>query len=234
MSNALERTGHRMDEALAKLHREGKGGAAAASPRSFSAPASAAGAPSAVFERCVCAVFDLEWFVRFERQASGIYRVVESIRVHDGAGSGPGAALSRVLSVDEVEGRYPPCPWCGDRAGALYHCDCGAVVCGGRVKGNLFICRDSCGDQWEMGPPAREIKVSEARRDTRDFRGPARGSAAWQAPGRSVNPARLLLSSGTAAVPARPKRGRGVYIRDGSSGHRKRRCSILNWKASKR
>jgi hypothetical protein len=196
MNNALEKSGSRMNAALAKLGQEGKPAPAApapsVSPSSFVAPPSPAVTPPPLFERCVCAKFDLEYFMRFERQGSGRYRAVESIRVHDGESARPDGAPSHVLKIDQIEGRYTPCPWCGT-AGALYHCDCGAVVCGGRVKSNLFICRDSCGDQWEIGPSAREIRLTEARRDEHDFKPGARRPATWQAPPRALaNPARQL------------------------------------------
>jgi hypothetical protein len=195
MSNALVRTGQKMDEALATLRREQV--TAYPSPASSfdrAAHPAACAAPVMLVERCACAIYDLEWLMHFERQASGLYRAVDSTRIHGGHGSGPGAAQSRVLSVDKIEGRYKPCPWCGgDKAAQLYHCHCGVPVCGGRVKGNLFICRDSCGEQWEMGPPAREIRVTDARQDARDFRRPERGPATWQAPARSSSVERLLL-----------------------------------------
>jgi hypothetical protein len=197
MNNALQKSGSRMNAALTKLGREAKPVVAvpapSVSPSSYSAPPSPAVASPALFQRCVCAKFDLEYLMRFERQESGRYRAVESIRVHDGDSASSGGAPSRVLRVDQITGRYTPCPWCGDTAGRLYHCDCGAAVCGGRVKGNLFTCRDSCGDQWEMGPPAREIHVSEAGRDEHDFKPGARRPASWQAPARALaNPAGLL------------------------------------------
>jgi len=201
MSNALERTGRRMDEALERLRQERTARRPDSVPptpffaaSSFSAPGHA---PGAILQRCACAVFDLEWLMHFEQQASGLYRAIDSTRIHAGDGSGSGAAQSRVLSVDKIEGGYTPCPWCGgDKARHLYHCHCGVPVCGGRVKGNLFICRDSCGERWEMGPPVREIRVTDARQDTRDYARPERGPANWQAPARSSSVERLLLTSG--------------------------------------
>jgi hypothetical protein len=200
MSNALEKTGRRMDEALARVRQERAARrpsspypAPSVSASSFAAPEPAPVIPAVLLHRCVCAVFDLEWYMRYERQRSGRYRAIESIRIHDGDGVRQSATLSRTLRYDEIEGRHTPCPWCGDRVGTLYYCSCGAAVCGGRVKGNLFICRDSCGDQWEMGPPAREFQVIEPGQGPQNFRRPADRPAARSAPTRGVvNPARLL------------------------------------------
>jgi hypothetical protein len=198
MSNALERTGQRMNEELARLRQERAtprpvGPAPSVSASSFAGADPARFPSSAVFHRSVCAVFDLFFDERFERQASGLYRMVETIRIHEGDGGRRGVSPRRALAMREIEGRYLPCPWCGDNAGKRYHCDCGTPVCGGRVRGNLFICRDSCGDKWEMGPPAREIQVTDAIEE-RDFRGPSRGPAMRQAPPRDLRPARLLAA----------------------------------------
>ena len=194
-----------MDEALARLRQEQKAPRHASCSPPPSSSAASFSAPVAFLHRCVCARDDL-WFVeRFERQPSGLYRAVGTVRIHEGDDSGSGGSVSRALKVREIEGPYLACPWCGDNRGKRYHCSCGAPVCGGRVKGSLFICGDSCGDQWEMGPPAREIQVTEGQTQ-RDYKSPPRATT-WQAPARTANPARLLLSSGTAAVPARPKRG---------------------------
>jgi hypothetical protein len=197
MSNALERTGRRMDEALARLRQEQSARRPASYPPTPSSSASSFSAPvpaDGILHYCVCAGFD-RWFAeRFERQLSGLYRSVETVRIPAGhGGSGSGASMSRVLNVREIEGRYSACPWCGENAGKRYYCYCGAPVCGGRVKGNLFICRDSCGERWEMGPPVREIRVTDAGQDARDYGRPERGPATWQAPVRSSSVERLLL-----------------------------------------
>jgi hypothetical protein len=96
MSNALVRTGQKMDKALATLRRERV--TADPSPASSfdrAAHPAACAAPVLLFERCACAVYDLEWLMHFERQASGLYRAVDSTRIHDGHGSGLRAAHSR-------------------------------------------------------------------------------------------------------------------------------------------
>lgn len=200
MSKALERTGNRMDEALARIRQEREARRSQSpspspsySNSSFAAPERVAVAPHVYLHRSVCAVFDL-WFVeRFERQASGLYRMVETIRIHDGDGSTLGECQSQALSLRKIEGRYLPCPWCGDKAGKRYHCSCGASVCGGKVKGNHFVCRDSCGDEWDLGPPVHEIQVSEAKPNSNDWKPGERSHRTWQAPPRDVKPERLLL-----------------------------------------
>lgn len=185
-----------MNEELARLRQEAATPRVGPSspPRSFAAPDRAPLAPPAVLHRSVCAVFDQLFVERFERQASGLYRMVETIRIHEGDSAGAGAGVSRTLNVREIEGRYLACPWCGDNRGKRYHCSCGTPVCGGRVTGNLFVCRDSCGDRWEVGPPSREIQVTEARQGERDFRGPTREPKTAQAPAKDLRPARLLAA----------------------------------------
>jgi hypothetical protein len=185
-----------MNEVLARL-RQDRAARPAASRAEPSSIFSALPAPPALIEVCVCAAFDLEWAIRFERQGSGLWRGVESFRLHDGESAGGRAGFTRSLDIAKIEGRYPPCPWCGDRSGRLYHCDCGAVVCGARVKGDVFTCRDSCGERWELGPPARAIQVSEARPSCNDWKPGERKVANGQAPPRDAAPARLLLGPGT-------------------------------------
>jgi hypothetical protein len=73
-----------------------------------------------------------------------------------------------------------------------YHCDCGGVICGGRVKGKMFHCRASCGRRWPMGDPVHEIEVTEERA-RREWKAPPRSASTWQAPARDTSPARLLL-----------------------------------------
>jgi hypothetical protein len=192
LANAIEKSGQRMADALARLHREGTARSASpsASPRAscFTAPV----VRRVVAQICVCAFYDLQFLDRFERQVSGIYRVVESIRIVAGEGGGAGAEIGRVLNVDDIRGNYMPCPWCGDNGNMRYHCDCGGVVCGGKVKGNIFHCRASCGQSWPVGHPIHEIDVSEERA-RREWQAPPRRGAAWQAPPRETSTSRLLL-----------------------------------------
>jgi hypothetical protein len=192
LANEIEKTGQRMAEALARLHREGTPRSAFPSASSTASRFTAPAARRVVAQRCVCGIFDLEFFDRYEQQASGIYRVVESIRIVDRERGGACAEIGRVLNVDDIRGNYMPCPWCGDNGNMRYHCDCGGVVCGGRVKGNIFHCRASCGQSWPAGHPMHEIDVMEER-EWREWKAPARRGYAWQAPQRETSPARLLL-----------------------------------------
>lgn len=109
---------------------------------------------------CVCAVFDLPFLDRFEQQASGIYRPVESQRIHDGQGTLTGPQIGQVLNVDDIDGPYVPCPWCGDDGNMRYHCDCGGVVCGGKVSRGVFHCRVSCGQFWVVQDLVQEFEVT--------------------------------------------------------------------------
>jgi hypothetical protein len=181
-----------MADALARLNREGPARTASpsASPRGscFTAPV----ARRVVAQICVCAFYDLQFLDRFERQASGIYRVVDSIRIVAGEGGGSDAEIGRVLNADDIRGNYMPCPWCGENGNMRYYCSCGGVVCGGKVKGNIFHCRASCGRSWPGGNPVHEIEVTEER-ERRQWQAPPRRGSAWQAPPRETNTSRLLL-----------------------------------------
>lgn len=198
MSEEIVRTGQRMYEAVAKLRAEQAARPAAPSP-SFppprvSAPAAPCAGPPVFLEWAMCAVEDRPFFTRIERQPSGLYLRVECVRASAG-GNYAGLGDSRVLRLDQIRGRMGPCPWCGDQGGQ-YECDCGAVVCGGRVdtRRNLFRCRDSCGRVWEIGEPATKTQVSEEARQAGQWKAPRNGSGMWQAPASSVvdNTARLL------------------------------------------
>jgi hypothetical protein len=108
---------------------------------------------------CDCAVYDKPYTLRFTRQASGLLRFKESVKgqpstlpVNARAGG-----VGWTLQLDYFETTATPCAWCGDQT--FHHCAsyCGALVCGGRMKGNTFHCRKSCGASW-IGVPLREVK----------------------------------------------------------------------------
>lgn len=100
---------------------------------------------------CVCAVHDKPYTLRFERQASGLLRFKESIKGNTGGGHGGSADVGgkgSTLRLDYFENlahAVTPCAWCGN--GCFGHCsqNCGALVCCGRMRGNTFHCRKSCG-----------------------------------------------------------------------------------------
>lgn len=166
--------------------------------------------PEILDQLCVCAVHDSHYIIRYVKQPYGKYRPTTSTKLTVARESGPreSAELQR-LSAEKIEGSYPPCPWCDCHASAHYHCRCGGVVCGGRVEGNLFKCRPSCGAQWYPDSPVKEIKglpPASERKDSRPFGGaPARPSAP-ASQSRPVTPSRLLLGPGS-NVPARTMPG---------------------------
>lgn len=143
---------------------------------------------------CVCAVHDKPYTLHFERQASGLLRFKESIKgkppsLPDNARAGGKGWTLRLQYFENLAEALTPCAWCGD--GGFHHCsrDCGALVCGGRMKGNTFHCRPSCGASW-VGVPMREIRgtAGEARRASLQPSCPAPG------------PARLLLPAAKGPV----------------------------------
>jgi hypothetical protein len=118
---------------------------------------------------CICAMDDKPYTLRFERQASGLLRFKESMKgrspsLPDNARAGNGGWTMEQLK--HFEPGPTPCAWCGD--GDFHHCalDCGALVCGGRMSGNVFHCRKSCGASW-VGVPLREVRGNVARESPR-------------------------------------------------------------------
>jgi hypothetical protein len=148
----------------------------------------------AIFEQlCVCAIEDRNFIVRYEEQSNGLFRAKESVKIYEGQESG-GTGRARatvVLSTDQIEGDHTPCPWCGDSG--HYHCSCGGVVCGGRVVGELFICRESCGDRWIIGMPVTEIKGTKSQQERRESKAPPRPISFSSAQPKSATENRLLL-----------------------------------------
>jgi hypothetical protein len=161
--------------------------------------------PDIFDQTCVCAVHDLEYVIRYVKQPHGKYRPTTSTKLSAARESGPRkSAEPQTLSVEKIEGSYPPCPWCACHASAHYHCRCG-VVCGGRVEGTLFKCRDSCGHQWYPDSPVKEIKGLPPASERKDYRPSDGATARPSAPGaqsRPVTPNRLLLGPAS-NVPAR-------------------------------
>lgn len=136
---------------------------------------------------CFCAVYDKPYTLRFERQASGLLRFKESIKgkppsLPDNARAGGKGWTLRMDYFEDWEGVNTPCAWCGN--GSFGHCSlhCGALVCCGRMSGNTFHCRPSCGASW-VGVPMREVQGSgeETRRSAAV---PSRGTLPAPASGR--------------------------------------------------
>jgi hypothetical protein len=145
-------------------------------------------------QRCVCAVEDLEFVVRYVRQPSGLFRATESIKLPQGQQSGRASApSSMVVSMNQIEGSHTACPWCGNSG--HYHCSCGGVVCGGKLVGQLFTCRKSCGEKWIIGAPVTEIKGAKPRQEPQESKAPPRRPSSSAAPPKAASENRLLLGS---------------------------------------
>lgn len=142
---------------------------------------------------CFCALRDLPFVVRYERQPNGRYRALESVQLQQGGASGrEGQSETFILPTDQIDGGHTPCAWCGTTG--HYHCHCGGVICGGKVKGNLFTCRVSCGAQWIMGPPVTEINLAKPEPPERqEWKAPPRKPAASYTPAKPEPEIRLQL-----------------------------------------
>jgi hypothetical protein len=113
---------------------------------------------------CVCAVEDKPYQLIFVRQSSGRLRLVESLKLTGDARAGSADArafaVQQTIPMSDLEGGPWFCAWC--RNGSFHYCgaDCGDFVCGGRMRGNLFVCRSSCGAEW-IGEPMREVQTTK-------------------------------------------------------------------------
>jgi hypothetical protein len=155
-------------------------------------------------QRCVCAVEDLEFVVRYVRQPSGLFRATESIKLPQGQQSGRASApSSMVVSMEQIEGGHTACPFCG--SSGHYHCNCGGVVCGGKVVGQLFTCRKSCSDTWIIGTPITEIKGSKPSQEPQVSKAPPRRPFCSTAPPTAAHENRLLLGAASQLAVKRGK-----------------------------
>jgi hypothetical protein len=127
-------------------------------------PATSSPVPEIFDLYCFCAVYDKPYTLRFTRQASGLLRFAASIKGLPSTlpGNCRAGGIGWTLNLDYFESTAAPCAWCGDQI--FNHCKsyCGALVCGGRMNGNTFHCRKSCGATW-TGKPLREVKGSMRR-----------------------------------------------------------------------
>jgi hypothetical protein len=112
---------------------------------------------------CHCAIKDKPYTLCFVRQPSGLLRFRESVKGKPSSlpNNARAGGFGWTLRLDYFENGPTPCAWCGD--GSFHHCAkyCGALVCGGRMKGDTFHCRKSCGASW-VGVPLREVRGSIA------------------------------------------------------------------------
>ena len=154
-----------------------------------------------VFDQmCVCAVHDRPFITRYTKRPSGKFRATQCLKVQAGADSGRESTgrISR-LSLGETEDGYPPCPWCGCKSNVHYQCRCGAVVCGGRVKHQIFRCRRSCGAEWFPVASARDIEgTSPSAESTTKNASPRRPAE----PAKPLGETRLLADHGR-SIPSR-------------------------------
>jgi hypothetical protein len=111
---------------------------------------------------CVCAVEDEPYKLCFTKQASGLFRLKESVKlIRNGEASSRTfghVPASTTLHLDQLESTVFPCAWCGNRSFHFCKDACGSFVCGGLIKGGTFHCRRSCGASW-VGVPLKSISV---------------------------------------------------------------------------
>jgi hypothetical protein len=114
---------------------------------------------------CFCAVFDKPYTLRFVRQPSGRLRFSASVKEKpvtspDNIRAG---GIRWTMRLDFFETAATPCAWCGDKS--FHHCAsyCGPLVCGGRMKGDTFHCRRSCGASW-VGVPLEQVEGTVAEK----------------------------------------------------------------------
>jgi hypothetical protein len=115
---------------------------------------------------CVCAVTDKAYVLQYRRSANGKLHYLKSEKC-DGTippgrnTGGASASAAQEVTLDAFDALRFPCPWCGDAT--VNSCSCGSLVCGGRKRGNLFVCRASCGETW-TGVPLKKVETSTRRK----------------------------------------------------------------------
>ena len=147
---------------------------------------------------CMCAVHDRPYTLRFVRKANGLFGLVDSEKETNSpqfkGQTGAQIVTPATIPIKEMELMAFPCPWCDDIT--FHHCsrDCGAFVCGGRIKGNVFHCRPSCGASW-VGVPLERVE-GQKRQELRGPSMPQPFRSRTAAP--SVSKPRLMLGVGQA------------------------------------
>jgi hypothetical protein len=145
---------------------------------------------------CMCAVHDKPYTLRFVRKANGLFRLEDSEKATSGTQftrqAGAHLVTPATIPIKEIELTAFPCPWCDDIS--FHHCsqNCGAFVCGGRIKGNVFHCRPSCGASW-VGAPLEQVK-GQKRQELRRPSMPQASHAPMTAP--AVSKPKLMLGVG--------------------------------------
>ncbi len=122
---------------------------------------------------CYCAKFDQPYTLVFTRQTSGLFRHWKSVRGPARGVPGPARAGGGTIRLDRFESGATPCAWCGDAS--FHHCanDCGQLVCGGRMVGNTFHCRESCRAVW-VGVPLQEVHGAMQQQHRQSMAAPPR------------------------------------------------------------
>lgn len=144
---------------------------------------------------CVCAVTDKPYVLQY-RWAGKRLVFVKAIKLES---SGRGHARPSGLAVDQQMAAVSafksfcfPCPWCGSDSINYCGANCGALVCGGRIRDGVFHCRPSCGASW-TGVPLESIeghnKTSVARTAAK-FAGPPEARPATDVTQLAVRPPR--------------------------------------------
>jgi len=101
--------------------------------------------------QCACAIHDRQYIMRFIQLDSGKYRWLESVKTGPMSAKDKAVvALFQEVGLDQLERNFS-CAWCSDRS-INYCSQCVSFVCGGRKKVHHFICRDSCGAEWDGVP----------------------------------------------------------------------------------
>lgn len=122
-------------------------------------------APDVIEQVCFCARHDRSYIVEYTAQRNGRYLITASRRIRENKGitrSEDAASVS--IPINIIDGSYK-CPYCS--AGGQYFCRCG-VICGGRVKLNVFYCRNSCGRSWLVENPAEQLDGTRRSGEVRD------------------------------------------------------------------
>ena len=111
---------------------------------------------------CVCAVQDKPYQLIFVRQSLGRLRLMESLKLTGDARAGSADArpfaVQQTIPMTDLEGGPWFCAWCSDPG--FHLCSCNAFVCGGRMQGKAFHCRQSCGAEW-VGVLLREVQTTK-------------------------------------------------------------------------
>jgi len=120
-----------------------------------------------------CAQYDQLYITVYRRGANGLYSFWTSVAIDPRAGPAFGEVGDIVtVTPDMLDPNGPPewCAWCetpekmiyGKRILSIKCGACGCFICLGRLEGNYFRCRDSCGCSGEVS--RRSVNAEGERR----------------------------------------------------------------------